>query len=272
MPRPKSPEQVLVEHLEKSGYRVERDLPHQPHVVIPVRKATHFRWAFISCTHLGGKYQQLTHLRDFCKRAVDQGVTDIFHVGDVTNGSSRKHNYVYENFKHGATAQIEYAAEVLPQHEGIKWHLLSGNHDDWWDKTEGIESVRHIAQRREDMEYLGKRAMWLRAGPLSMYVRHASGGLGYALTYKLQRSIERMNPRPDIYAIANWHSAAHAPGYGGSELIMTPCFQAQTPYEDEQGLTPTIGGLILDIDVDKSNVWSIRPNWVIYKTAIDHDY
>lgn len=258
--------------LQEKGYRVEKDLPHEPRVTVPVRKGATFKWAVVSCTHFGGKFQQLTHLRDFCQRAADQGVTDFWHVGDLLNGSSHRHDYVYENFKHGATEQIEYAVEHLPKIPGGQWRLISGNHDDWWHATEGIESGKHIAAERDDVEYLGRRAMMVDIGGVSVYVHHGEGGIPYALSYKQQRAIERMNPRPDIYMIANWHSMLYIPGYAGSELLMSGCFQATTPFERRKGLSPTVGGWILDLCIDEYDVWHIKPEAIVYKQMVEKDY
>lgn len=273
MPRQKSVEEVFAEHLQQQGYRIERDLPHEPRVTLPVRAGATFRWAAVACTHLGGKFQQLTYLKQFCKFAVEErGVTDLWHIGDLVNGSSRRHDYIYENFIHGATAQCDYAAENLPAFKGVKWHFVEGNHDEWYEATEGFIVGEEMALRRPDMEYVGRRAAWLNIGPLSVYMHHGSGGMPYALTYKLQRAIERMNPRPDVYMIANWHSAVYAPGYAGCELLMAPCFQSTTPFERGKGLTPTIGGFILNIDIAEDNTWRVIPEFMLFKTPIEKDY
>jgi len=268
----KSLEEIALQILQEKGFRVEKDLPHEPHVTIPVKPGQTFKWAVVSCTHLGGKFQQLTHLRDFCKRAVeDHGVDRIWHVGDLLMGSSRRHDYIYEAFKHGATAQHDYAAEVLPE-LGVPWELITGNHDEWWYTTEGIDTGVEMAHRRPDINYIGRRAARLDIGGLYVYLHHGDGGIPYALSYKQQRAIERMNPRPDVYLIANWHSAIYIPGYAGSELLMSPCFQAQTPFERRKGLTPTVGGFILEIKIEDHGHWEVTPRFHIYKDMIDHDY
>lgn len=268
----KTLEQILLEHLQEHGYRVSKDLPHEPRVTVDVRPGERFKWAVVSCTHLGGKFQQLTHLRDFCRFAVEEhGVERIFHVGDLLMGSSRRHDYIYEAFKHGATAQHDYAAEVLPE-TGVPWELITGNHDEWWYTTEGIDTGVEMSLRRPDVHYVGRRAARLDVGSLYVYLHHGDGGIPYALSYKQQRAIERMDPRPDIYLIANWHSACYLPGYAGSELLMSPCFQAQTPFERRKGLTPTVGGFILDIDIREDNTWTVTPHFRLYKHWVENDY
>lgn len=258
--------------LEDQGYRIVKDLPHEPRVEIPVQPGKTFKWAVVSCTHLGGKFQQLTHLRDFCRFAVEEhGVERIWHVGDLLMGSSRRHDYIYEAFKHGATAQHDYAAAMLPE-TGVPWELITGNHDEWWWTTEGIDTGLEMQLRRPDIHYVGRRAARLDIGGLYVYLHHGDGGMPYALSYKQQRAIERMNPRPDVYLIANWHSAIYIPGYAGSELLMSPCFQAQTPFERRKGLTPTVGGFILEFDIDELNRWTITPRFRIYKEPIENDY
>jgi hypothetical protein len=108
--------------LEERGFRVLKDHPHEPRIDIPLRPGGAYRWAVVACTHLGGKFQQLTHLKDFCKRAVEvYGVSGIFHAGALLMGSSRRHDYVHEAFIHGATAQHDYAAENLPPASAQRW-------------------------------------------------------------------------------------------------------------------------------------------------------
>jgi hypothetical protein len=257
--------------LEARGFTVEKKLPHEPKISIAVRKGATYRWAVVACTHLGGQFQQLTALKDFCKRAVnDYGVERIWHVGDLLMGSSRRHDYIYEAFKHGATAQHDYAAEVLPE-TGVPWELITGNHDEWWWTTEGIETGVEMSRRRADIHYVGRRAARVDLGGLYVYLHHGDGGVPYALSYKLQRAIERMHPRPDVYMIANWHSAIYMPRYAGSELLMAPCFQAQTPFERRKGLTPTIGGFILDVTITDDDHRTITPRFETYD-PIEDDY
>lgn len=259
--------------LEKAGFTIEKKLPHEPKVTIELKPGVKFRWAVVACTHLGGKFQQLTALKDFCNHAVNEyGVTDIWHVGDLLMGSSRRHDYIYEAFKHGSTAQHDYAAEVLPKlGPTCRWKLITGNHDEWWWTTEGVDTGLEMSIRRNDIDYVGRRAARMDVGGLYVYLHHGDGGVPYALSYKLQRAIERMNPRPDIYLIANWHSAIYMPEYAGSQLLMAPCFQAQTPFERRKGLTPTIGGFILDIEINENGSQTITP---IFKTylPVEDDY
>lgn len=85
-----------------------------------------FRFGVISCSHIGSKYQQMSHLYSFYKVAKQRGCEVVLHCGDVFDGSVNMHKGMgYEQFLHGADDQLGYAVSNYPRN--IPTWMISGN-------------------------------------------------------------------------------------------------------------------------------------------------
>jgi hypothetical protein len=269
------PDAKLAELLSRRGYRIEKPRPIEPRVSIPAKPGYVYRCAVVCCTHFGSKDQQLTHLREFVTYAESIGVEDFWHAGDAVNGSDHMHlDMPYQNFKHGSSAQANYMAEVLPKPKSGRWLYILGNHEESFIKGDGFDVGDHVAERRPDLEYLGRRAASVQIGPIRMYIMHGGGGNAYARSYKLQKRIEQFSDetRPHVLLMGNYHTACHLPQYQNCEGFLLGCFQRQTPFEKGLGLNPVIGGLILEMEVGNKRPRSVRPEWRLYRPLPKDDY
>lgn len=266
MPKTKSVEQVLAEQLSQEGYRVQRDLPHEPRVYIPAKQGTLYRCAVVCCTHLGNVHQELGHFEEFCSYALAQGIEDFWHAGDAVDGSEAMHRDApYEHFKHGFTAQGNYMVDVLPRVP--KWRYILGNHCESFLNGDGGDVGDFVAAKRDDVEYIGRRAADIRVGPVRIYIMHGKGSTSYARSYKLQKRVEQFEDesRPHVLLMGNYHVAAHVPQYQNCEAFMLPCFERQTPFLKGIGLNPVIGGLILEIEIGEHGPRTVKTEWRMYR-------
>jgi hypothetical protein len=132
----------------------------------------------------------------------EYGVQHIVDPGDVTAGIYGFRGQEFEliptavpmsrKLAHKATeAQVQIADSYTPKVDGVIWYQLGGNHDWWHVVNAGLDPVKMLADRREDIEYLGYdvNGLWLTD---KVYVRlwHPSGGVPYAKSYRLQKGIE----------------------------------------------------------------------------------
>lgn len=104
---------------------------------------------FISDTHICSKLEDITYLEMAYEFASRNGIKHILHGGDLLQGSysplkKKMGNPLY---------QAERCAELYPQKDGIKTHIVLGNHD--YKIITKNESVLKIMQSRGDFDIMG---------------------------------------------------------------------------------------------------------------------
>lgn len=91
---------TLIEELKKRGYFVSRVPPTASGKTfkpdIRQMSGRKYRFGVVSCTHLGSKYQQLTHLYTFYKYCKRKGVDTVLHCGDLIDGEKIYRGMEYE--------------------------------------------------------------------------------------------------------------------------------------------------------------------------------
>lgn len=270
-------DRALMEALARRGMRVvtediARDRVH------PGPPDTHgrLRVGVVSDTHLGSRYQQLSHLHDMYDRFERAGITEVWHVGDLVHGSHKMHRDMpFELHVHGFDAQVTYAVENYPRIPGIKTRIISGNHDLSHYNDIGADPVAAFARERDDVEYLGQVGAFINVADVArVYLQHPRGGGSYAKSYRLQKLIENFDPakKPNVLLIGHYHNPAHVPAYRNVEGIMLPAFQAQTRFERELGLWPVTGGLILDVGLSENGIEDFGVEWHLFRVPVPNDY
>lgn len=237
-----------------------------------------YKFGVVADTQLCSRYQQLTYLRHFYVLCEEEGIKDIYHAGDVSDGQEMYRGHTYEIFLHGADAQRDYIKEYYPTYEGCTTHMIGGSHDESHWKRAGADILAAVARGRQDIKFHGLYGAFLDIGPITGYVMHGDGGVAYARSYKMQKIIEQFTPenKPDLLLLGHYHVPCHLPAYRNVEGFQLPCFQAQTPYLKKKGLAPVIGGMIITItfnDVDReSGIAIIEPKYVPFYVPRENDW
>lgn len=268
----------MIEMLEEQGYQIRKAPPKErASVRILEREAKPggtVRIALVSDTHLGSTWQQLTALQDFYRYADGKGVQAFLHAGDFLDGLHVHRDAVYGQFAHGFDAQLGYAAEVYPKSANGPTYAIEGNHDLWYFGNAGATAVQWLTAKRPDISYLGEYSAFVEVGPLRIYIAHgAKGGGSYGKSYKVQRLIEQLEveqrDQTQLAFFGHWHSDLYLGRYQGVFTWMLPCFQSQTRFLRTIGKSPTIGGLILEIEFTRDRkVWNVRQDWKYYEARI----
>lgn len=267
--------EVLARELHEEGvdFRVDRgevytgrsELNFSATVEIEQPKE-HLRLGIVSDTHLGSVYEQLTHLKDFYRRAEDEGVDAFLHAGDLVQGTPRMHRGMeHEVHLHSSDGQVGYAVDVYPRSEK-KTYVITGNHDDAWINESGTNPVRQFANQREDIEYIGRDSCYLDINGLRTYIAHPDGGQSYAKSYKAQKLVEALPEREKVQlAIMGHYHTYGVFKIQNTQVVLQPCFQGQYPWLVRKGLYPTIGGQILDIRFDEENIVEFSHTLIEYQ-------
>jgi predicted phosphodiesterase len=269
--------QEMITALQGEGYTVTKDRKlHGKTVEVDLGRyaGRPYKFAVLSCTHLGSKWQQLTHLHTFYEYAYKRGVRTFLHAGDLVDGEKMHRGHEYGIFVHGADAQVAYAVKNYPKLRGAKTLMLSGNHDLSFWKTSGVEVVARVARERKDIEYLGADFAFVQMGNVSVGLMHSRGSVAYARSYKGQRIVEQTAPerKSNFLFIGHYHVPVHVPGYRNVELVQLGCFQSQTDFLQSLGLYPYVGGVIVTFVPDERGLATITYEWVPFYKMIESDY
>lgn len=221
----------------------------------------HLKLLSISDTHLCSKYDRIDILKYLYYKAAEKGVHHVLHSGDFTDGKSKRPEHVYELKELSYDGQIDYCVDKYPKVDGIQTYAISGNHDDWWYKSTGSEIVKAIADKREDITYLGPDEADMKIGKLKIRLFHGAGGNAYSKSYKVQKYLDSipLEERPDILQTGHIHQSFYMK-QDHTHCFQTSCLEDQTPYCKSQGFSNDKSVWWLDVTFDdKGNVYSITP-------------
>lgn len=204
----------------------------------------------ISDTHLGSKYCLREQLKDFVHAAYERGAREILHPGDVLDGDY-KHGR-FELTHHGLEDQTQDLFETMPRLPGLKYYFIEGNHDNVFTDRNGASTGRYIVDYfrnagRDDWHCVGNRGAFLRIRGAVFNLWHPRSGGAYALSYPLQKYVEKISSafKPQCVLAGHWH--VHASLFSrGIHAIACPTFQGGgSPFGRSLGGQPAMGGLIL---------------------------
>ncbi|MBU0792006.1 MAG: metallophosphoesterase family protein [Gammaproteobacteria bacterium] len=260
--------------LEKTIKELEKEksiLKHQIQDLNKRKSIQHYfsgkkiRIGIISDTHKGSLYAN-QHLEDslinyFNKNKVDA----IYHIGDLCDGEKMYRGHEYEIEMHGADKQVKHCVETFPKVDS-KMYFITGNHDLSFWKNAGVDIGFQIAKERNDLEYLGQEQAIIEIKPkIKLMLMHPGGGTSYAVSYKSQKLIESFTggEKPNLLLIGHFHKYDHL-FYRNIHAFQCPTTQSQTPFMKRKPTPSIMGGLLLDIYIDKKGINKIRSEYLPY--------
>jgi len=277
MARPSDPpesqhidDETLIELAVKRGYIVEKPkkLRGERKIEIDLDRfeGEDFEVGLVADTQMGSKYQQLTFLHDAYAYFEKRKIHTVFHMGDVFDGWTVYRGHIHEVFKIGNDQQLNYGIKNYPKRKGIKTYVIGGQHDYVFHKDREFDILKHLANARDDIEFLGYFGGYIKIGKKLHYLHHPGGGIAYARSYKTQKAIENFAPELKPHFLYRGHHHVYCQMlYRNVVAIDMPCFQSQTPYLREKGYNPELGFVILRFRV---NDVGIKNNLAMYE--IEH--
>lgn len=233
------------------------------------------RFALMGDTQINSKYTQLTHLHDFYHKCKEYGIDTVYHVGDIDDGDQMRVGHQYELYNVGADDHVAEIVKVYPKIDGITTKFICGNHDASIYKRCGYDIGVAIADKRDDMVYLGRDCAVIDLTPnCKLELRHPWDGTSYALSHKIQKIIDAMDQssKPNILAVGHYHKMEQL-YYRDVFAFQTGCFQSATPFTIGKGISITMGGWIIEVEVnDDGSISSINSRFIPYTNFIKDDY
>jgi len=297
-----TPQRILdyVEYHRALGYEISIDEQYVIFSKDAVSNGTSFDgpledteiiFAVISDPHFGSKACQITALNTFSEIARKKSVKHIFMPGDITAGLGV---YAGQQFDlYGLSSGEQEASVILNLPYGFEWYALGGNHDYSFIKSNGHNALLAIQHHRKDFHYIGfdqADVPILKGVDLKMW--HPSGGVPYAVSYRLQKGIEQIafdeltqvvrgvKDLPTVRFVLAGHLHIQMQALFGSIFGMQcGSFEGQTNYLKKKGLVPAIGGWIVRAELGKHGLLrnftakfyvfpEIRDDWKNYNHSL----
>jgi predicted phosphodiesterase len=224
-------------------------------VPIPATVGETQRVAVISDLHYGSKYCLRDRITDFVTYAYkERGVREILVPGDMLDGSYRHGKFEVSHV--GLEEQTRDMIENLPRLPGLTYHMISGNHDFTFTNDAGVNVCEFIVRAgrsagRKDLFAYGDRGAFLKIRGALVHMWHPLKGMGYAMSYPLQKQVEKYSSgeKPDILLAGHWHVHGYFRARG-VRAIACPTFQGGgSAFGRALGGSPDIGGLVLSWDL-----------------------
>lgn len=241
--------------LKAESAQLVRDVPMGGvfHIDRSVFHGTEFRFGFLTDTHNASRYQRLDALNAMYDLYAEEGITEVFHGGNLLDGECRFNKF--DLLAHGIEGQCDYAAKHYPQRKGISTRFIAGDdHEGWWVQREGVNigqvmQDRFEAAGRKDMKYLGylEADIMLQATKGKTWIRlmHGGGGSAYALSYTAQKIVESFQggDKPAVLLLGHYHKMDFCLP---REVfcVQGGCFQDQTPFMRKNKIQAHVGGWI----------------------------
>ena len=233
---------------------------HQKLIVHP-RSDWHSGWhkvGGISDNHAGSKWERLDVLNAIFDLYEDEGITDVFHGGNMLEGES--HFNKFDIKVYGLTNQVEHFINTWPVKKGITTHFVTGDdHEGWYQQREGIrigEFIQMAAEKagRFDLKFLGHVEADIDlvapngdpAGTRHMRVTHGGGGSAYAISYTTQTMINSFQggEKPDILLVGHYHKMDQN-FWREVHNVQLGCVTDQSIFMRKKRLQAHVGGCII---------------------------
>ncbi len=221
------------------------------------------RIGVISDTHKGSLYANQKYEDSLINFFNRNKVDAVYHAGDILDGEKMYRGQEYEIKYHGADNQIKHCVETFPK-VNSKMYFITGNHDQAFWKTAGVDIGEILDRKRSDFEYLGKdQALIQLRKNVKIMLIHPSGGTAYAVSYKSQKIIESFSggEKPNILFCGHYHKFDYL-FYRNIFTFQCPTTQNQTPYMKRKPTPAILGGLMLDIFMDKKGISRIKTEYL----------
>jgi predicted phosphodiesterase len=239
------------------------------------RRIKPYKIGLVADTHLGSTKQQLTLLHKSYEIFTQEKVIMALHAGDMSDGDGTVYTgHKFEMFLHGADNHVKYIVDNYPKAK-FPTKFITGNHDESFYKSAGMDIGKAVSEQRPDLENLGVYGAYINIGKLRIYLMHGSGGGAYAQSYKCQKICEKFpsgDKKPHILVLGHFHNSNILPSYRNIYAIQMPAMQGQTPFARKKGLACELGVVILEIHPDIKGVGAIKTNYVPFFNEIEGDY
>lgn len=221
----------------------------------PKEELTKKSFGVVSDTHYGSIWSQPSMVNTFAYEAYNRGITDMFHLGDISDGDYHtvRPNHVNEVHIWGATAHGDFAAKMLPKYPGMMWRYICGSHDQSHSFNYGpFNFGEYLHEKRpKDTEYLGQDRGYFYYDKCKIELFHPGGGTNKTLSTKPQNGIDQMpsGTKPNLRLEGHYHKVYYML-YRNIHTFLVPCNVDQSSFMMKNEIPNLMGDYFITIWYD----------------------
>ena len=245
-----------------------RIMPGYAKVPIISFEGERIRIGHITDTHIGSTFFDDHRLYQAFDEFKKEGVDFITHSGDVSEGMSNRPGHIYELSEIGFQRQKDKCVELLSQWNDTDIYAISGNHDQWFIKSNGADIVKSIDEALPNFHFLGHdEADISLKGQAVLKLWHGGDGNSYALSYRLQKILESLSggEKPSILIAGHVHKYVSI-FERNVFAISVGTLERQTAWMRGKRIAAHVGFVISDYWVNKSGVAKTTHTWYPFYT------
>lgn len=277
---------LMIDEKKQAGYNVREIngtwkifndiIPSENHFTNEWNGERIIRFGLMGDTQINSKYAQITHLHKLYEFYAEQGITTVYHTGDLDDGEQMHKGHQYELYNQGVDDHKDEIVRIYPKHKGMETLFITGNHDASMVRLAGVDIGRMVAAERPDMKYLGQDSAVVQlTDNCNLELCHPNDGTAYAMSYKVQKRIEAMSggEKPNVLGIGHYHKAEYIPEYRNVHAFQTGCMQAQTPFMRGKPIAAMMGGWLVELHLNVDGaIESLTSSFRSFYTAIKDDW
>ncbi len=220
----------------------------------PKEELTKKTFGVVSDTHYGSIWSQPSMVNTFAYEAYNRGITDMFHIGDISDGDYHtiRPNYVNEVHVYGATAHVDLAAKLLPKYKDMIWRGICGSHDQSHTFNYGpFVFGEELAKRRKDFIYLGQDKANFYYDKCKIELFHPGGGTSRIYSTKPQNGIDQLlsGTKPNLRLEGHYHKVYYML-YRNIHTLLCPCNVDQSSFMMKNEIPNLMGDYFVTIWYD----------------------
>lgn len=271
--------------------RLSRTEPASAGRVVPLPWYTRqVQIGIVTDTHLANLFAAEEELHFAYDRFAAEGITDVFHAGDLVDGSGRYgypgHSMEVREDCYTPRQTCAYAIDNYPQRDGITtrfiesmkchagWDLQRDGFDHGYSLQYGFNYLKKTPQGSEllhkpgrpDLQFLGYDSARVTIGPESLTlvdILHPGGGSSYALSYRPQKWSESLEggSKPHLAIMGHYHKLNYIRPRN-IHVLSAECLEWQTPFMARHGIQAHVGFAILRLGLDSDGtIREFKPEW-----------
>jgi len=141
-----------------------------------------FKFGAMSDWHDGSKAAQISARNKAIGIMYKEGVRDILVVGDINTGYQVYRGQELDIVSPRPDHQTAITEHYCPRYEGLRYHIMAGNHDYDFVVHGGHEALFDLCERREDFLWYGYDLVTVRlTEDVDALMWHPSGSSAYAM-------------------------------------------------------------------------------------------
>lgn len=238
-------------------------------------KDNHFKFMAISDLRMGSIFSQLTMLNELYLRAYNDGYRNVIITGNLTEGLYPMTSNMFDSLVQKDTyGQIDYVVSKFPKIKGMKTYFITGQKDNRHLSKKKIDIGKKIAERREDMIYIGNSRCDVTIDNVKMLILNSNQTKTYTQSYRSQKLIDAMRSedKPNIMLYGGLLQCEEFK-YRDVRVLEVPSLCATTWEMTAKGHSNVVGAWFVDVETDKKgNLKSFKVQNDIYYRTIKDDH